>query len=67
MDEGNENDGANCAEVHGPNQKANARAIAALPDLIEALKRIEEFETNNYEIEPPGDIARAALKKAGIK
>lgn len=43
MDDGNELDGENRAEVHGPNQEANARLIAAAPDMLEALKLAKDI------------------------
>ena len=50
-------------------QSANARLIAAAPDLLEALKKISAIENKMYgadweEIEEARDIADAAIAKA---
>jgi hypothetical protein len=45
MDHGNEMEGSNYADIHGPNQQANASLILAAPELLGALiKMVEHFE-----------------------
>jgi len=46
---------------HMPDAEANARLIAAAPDLLEALKRVC---SHGYRSSPDWDNARAAIKKA---
>jgi hypothetical protein len=59
--------------LHGNGvREANARLIAAAPELLEALKDLEEYVSNNIICEPTGiDVngecfikARAAIAKA---
>ena len=55
-------------DVYGEEHEANARLIAAAPDLLEALKRIEIIgrgaRPNISKGTIAGDIARAAIAKA---
>ena len=65
MDEGNDFDGENRAEVHGPNQEANARLIAAAPDLLAELKHLLEAYLVTYGEDCPAvERTRAAIAKA---
>lgn len=41
--EGNELEGENYITVHGPNQEANAKLVAAAPEMLEALRMAEQF------------------------
>ncbi len=45
---------------YGPHQEANARLIAAAPDLLEALEMLIEFPNTG----PATSTARAAIAKA---
>jgi hypothetical protein len=59
-------------QIHGnacyKNMDANARLIAAAPDLLEALRRVIYWEDHAHWLEPPpveiADEARAAIAKA---
>ncbi len=62
--------------AHGENIEANAKAAAALPDVIEALQMFvtykasiaaKEFDANSLGILNLFEIAEKALKKAGVK
>jgi hypothetical protein len=52
----------------GIDAAANAKLIAAAPDLAEALRAILEFDSMDYSMHIRGmqKIARAALAKAGL-
>lgn len=52
---------ANCA---GREAGANARLIAAAPDLLEALQEVEAFMGADFDDLPSASKARAAIAKA---
>lgn len=54
------------AEVRGCSKEANAKAIAAVPDLIAALQWIAGGYPETEEGESFANIAREALRKAGV-
>ena len=63
----------NPCSITGPNYEANARLIAAAPELVEACRKIADWDPACGPDEPGGmsimeaiDIARAALVKAGV-
>lgn len=43
---------------------ANAKLIAAAPDMLEALIKIRDFDDDTSEYDDPGAIAIEAIKKA---
>ena len=47
----------------GKNWRANARAIAALPKMLKALREISEYGMSFVDRE----LARAALREAGVE
>lgn len=47
-----------------PEADANARLIAAAPDLLDALRYIVEWNPDNWSAERARDLARAAIAKA---
>lgn len=47
--------------------EANAKAIAALPELIEAARDVEEASTGNGDMSTAVDHVLLALRKAGIE
>ena len=52
-------------EIENPEERANARLIAAAPDLLEAAKlSLKMLEFNPGKDHPACDILRAAIKKA---
>lgn len=51
-------------EVWGENSEANARLIAAAPELLEALIAVDDFIRGKPEAVEPFGIVRAAIAKA---
>jgi hypothetical protein len=54
----------------GEHKQANAQAIAAVPDMIEALQdliKAHDLKMGKSAIELRIELAKAALEKAGIK
>lgn len=68
VDPGDDFDGSNYIEVHGPNQKANAQLVTAAPDLLAALKtalRAPGIHTTDQETgETFSSVIEAAIQKA---
>jgi len=68
IDPGDDWDGANYIEVHGPNQEANARLVREAPELFAALKvalRAPGIHTTDQETgETFSSVIEAAIAKA---
>ena len=62
---GNQNDGYEIAALRGPDKDANARLIAAAPDLLAALDYLVRARDKGWKIDETGwDHARAAIARA---
>ena len=53
-----------CVVVILPEQQANAKLIAAAPELLKALKYIVEWKPDNWSPEIGRELARNAITKA---
>lgn len=52
------------AIAYGPNSEANARLIAAAPDLLEALQELLDLKLSGAQLLRATALARAAIAKA---